>query len=327
MSPLYLLYGSETYLIEDIIQRIMALALTEDEQEFNLSKFDMNEHPVELAVEEAYTFPFMGGRRVVFLKDVYFLSSQKDSSKVEHDLSKLMAYIDNPAQETIFIVHAPYEKLDERKKLVKGMKKQATVLEAKPLEEKEIKRWINEKAAEFGVRVAPLAQERLLSLTGADLMIMASELNKLAVHVGEDNEITEQHVDDLVARSLEQDIFALVDGVVKANVHQALKIYKDLLKQKEAPIKIIALMVRQFRILFQVKQLTQLGYGEKMIASQLKLHPYVVKLAARQVRNFRDEELLSLIDQLADLDYRIKTGKIGDELGVELFLLHRKKVN
>ncbi|WP_280768524.1 DNA polymerase III subunit delta [Salipaludibacillus daqingensis] len=326
LTPLYLLYGSETYLIEDIIQRIMSQALSKEEQEFNLSKFDMNEHPVELAVEEAYTFPFMGGRRVVFLKDAYFFSTQKNTSKVEHDLSKLVSYIDHPAEETIFIVQAPYEKLDERKKLVKSMKKQASVMEGRPLEEKELRQWMVEKAAEYHVQFDSRSQERLLTLTGADLMVMASEIKKLAIHVGEGEIVTEANVDDLVARSLEHDIFALVDGVVKCQVYQALKIYKDLLKQKEAPLKILSLMVRQFRILYQVKQLTQQGYGEKVIAAQLKLHPYVVKLAARQVQKFRNEELLQLIDQLADLDFKIKTGQMKDELGVELFLLQRQPV-
>ncbi|WP_416149298.1 DNA polymerase III subunit delta [Salipaludibacillus sp. HK11] len=326
LSPLYLLYGSETYLIEDIIQRIMSQALSKEEQEFNLSKFDMNEHSVELAVEEAYTFPFMGGRRVVFLKDAFFFTTQKGTNKVEHDLSKLLSYIEDPAQETVMIIQAPYEKLDERKKIVKVMKKQASVMDGRPLEERELKQWMLDKAEEYQVTFDSKAQERLLMLTGADLMIMASEIKKLAMHVGEGEVVTQDHVDNLVARSLEQDIFSLVDGVVKAQVNKALKIYKDLLKQKEAPVKIIALMVRQFRILYQVKQLTQQGYGEKIIASQLKLHPYVVKLAARQVQKFRDGELLHLLDQLADLDFSIKTGRINPELGVELFLLKRQTV-
>ncbi|MCE7794187.1 DNA polymerase III subunit delta [Salipaludibacillus sp. CUR1] len=324
LAPLYLLYGSETYLIEDILNRIVSKALSPEEQEFNLSRFDMNEHSVDLAVEEAYTFPFMGGRRVVLLKDAYFFSTQKQTDKVEHNLKALLAYIEEPAMETTMIVHVPYEKLDERKKLVKTLKKQGKVMEGRPLEERELRQWITEKAKEFHVQFDQEAQDSLLILTGADLMVMASEINKLAIYAGEGETIQKKHVEDLVARSLEQDIFSLVDAVVKARVPQALKIYKDLLKQKEAPLKIMALMVRQFRILYQVKQLNKQGYSEKVMASQLKLHPYAVKLAARQVQRFREDELLQLINQLADLDYRIKTGQINDQLGVELFLLKRQ---
>ncbi|WP_078577129.1 DNA polymerase III subunit delta [Salipaludibacillus agaradhaerens] len=327
LSPLYLLYGSETYLIEDILQRIISATLSREEQEFNLSKFDMQEHAVEIAIEEAYTYPFMGGKRVVIVKNAYFLSAQQTKEKIEHDIKALQSYIDNPALETIFILLAPYEKLDERKKLVKLLKKQGVIMEGKPLEEKDLRQWIGNRGEEFGVTFDAEAQGALLALTSANLMIMASEIKKLALHVGEGAIVKQHHVEGLVARSLEQDIFALVDSVVKSNVPRALKIYKDLLKQKEAPLKIVALMVRQFRILYQVKQLVSQGYGEKMIASQLKLHPYVVKLAGRQVKKFDDSQLLMLIDQLAELDYQIKTGQVHDELGVELFLLKRQPHN
>lgn len=323
LAPLYLIYGSETYLLEDTIHRIISAGLSIEEQEFNLSKFDMGEYPVEMAVEEAYTFPFMGQRRVVLIKEAVFFSGQKDSKKVEHDMDKLLKYIEEPAPETVFIVHAPYEKLDERKKLVKQMKKQAIVMEGAPLKEKELHQWIEEKARQEQVEFEAEARTELMALTGANLMQMGSEIRKLATHVGENNNVTREHVSSLVARSLEQDIFVLVDGVVKGQAHQSMKVFKDLLKQKEPPLRIMAMMVRQFRILYQIKQLTQQGYGEKMIASQLKLHPYVVKLAAKQVQRFQDKELLSYLDQLADLDYQIKTGKINDELGVELFLLRR----
>lgn len=323
LSPLYLLYGTETYLLEDMLHRIISKGLSVEEQNFNLSKFEMAENPVEIAVEEAYTFPFMGERRIVLIKDAVFLTGQKDSKKVEHDLTKLVSYIEKPATETVFIVHAPYEKLDERKKIVKLMKKQATVMEARPLAEKELRQWIQEKSKEENVIFDEGAEQELITLTAANLMQMASEMKKLALHVGENNAVHKEHVSALVVRSLEQDIFVLVDGVVKGQAHQSLKIFKDLIKQKEPPLRILAMMVRQFRILYQVKQLSHQGYGEKMMASQLKLHPYVVKLATKQVQRFQDDELLGCLDQLAELDYRIKTGKINDALGVELFLIQR----
>ncbi len=323
LAPLYLLYGTETYLLEDMLHRIISKGLSAEEQDFNLSKFDMAENPVEIAVEEAYTFPFMGERRVVLIKDAIFFSGQKDPKKVEHDLTKLVSYIEKPAPETVLIVLAPYEKLDDRKKIVKLMKKQATVMEARPLVEKELRQWIQSKAKEEKVVFNEGAEQELITLTAANLMQMASEIKKLALHVGENNEVLKEHVSSLVVRSLEQDIFVLVDGVVKGQAHQSLKIFKDLIKQKEPPLRILAMMVRQFRILYQVKQLSQQGYGEKMIASQLKLHPYVVKLALKQVQRFKDEELLSYLDQLAELDFRIKTGKMNDALGVELFLIQR----
>ncbi|RLJ78173.1 DNA polymerase III delta subunit [Salisediminibacterium halotolerans] len=323
-APIYLLFGTESYLIEDAVGRIVNKALTKDEQEFNLSTFDMNETPVDAAVEEAYTFPFMGGKRVVILKNAHFLTAQKNSAAVEHDTEKLRTYAENPVTESTVIIQAPYEKLDERKKLVKQIKQQAVVMDGKPLNENELRSWLKSKGEENGVTFAQGADDLLLQLTGGDLMVLASEVYKLSLYAGEEGIIQQDAVEALTARSLDQDIFALVDGVVKGQTEQAVSIYYDLIKQKEAPLKILALMVRQFRILYQVKQMAEQGYGEKMIAGRLKLHPYVVKLAQRQTGRFSDSQLMKKIDELAELDFRIKTGRVSDELGVELFLYESK---
>ncbi|MBU9713386.1 DNA polymerase III subunit delta [Evansella tamaricis] len=326
ISPIYLLSGTEDYLIEDTVHRIVAAGLSEGEREFNLSKYDMKEYSVETAIEEAYTFPFMGGRRIVIIKDAFFYSTAKEKSNIEHDIKKLEGYLENPAPETVFVIVASYEKLDERKKIVKLAKKNGVFLDGSPLEEKELHIWVTERVKEHGVEMDVNAIDQLITLTGAQLMMMASELAKLAVYVGDGGKITINHVNSLVSRSLDQNIFSLVDGVVKRNIAKSWAIYLDLLKQKEEPLKIISLMVRQFRILYQVKQLAQQGYSQKQMAGQLKLHPYVVKLASGQASGFQDEELLDLLDQLAEMDYKIKTGQIDKFLAVELFFSKRSKV-
>ncbi|WP_245579633.1 DNA polymerase III subunit delta [Alteribacter aurantiacus] len=325
LGGLYLLYGSESFMVSDVLQKLIGSALTKDEIEFNLSQFDMKETPVELAIEEAYTFPFMGSKRVVILKEAYFFTGMKVTSKVDHDLKKLEAYIQNPAPETVFITVIPSEKLDERKKITKLFKKHGKVMEGRPFEERELLGWLDEKAKELHVSIDQEAKGQLLMLTASNLMMITSELKKMSIYTGEGETITKDVVDELVARSLEQNIFALVDGVVKRNLDSAWQIFDDLLKQKEEPIKILSLLARQFRILYQVKQLSQQGYSQKQMASQLKLHPYAVKLAAGQAKHFDDRHLLDILDQLAETDYKIKTGQLDKVLAVELFLAKQKE--
>ncbi|WP_249413979.1 DNA polymerase III subunit delta [Alteribacter keqinensis] len=325
LSGLYLLYGSESFMVSDTLQKLTGSALSEEEIEFNLSQFDMKDTPVELAIEEAYTFPFMGSKRVVILKEAYFFTGMKVTAKAEHDLKKLEAYIQNPAPETVFIAVVPSEKLDERKKITKLFKKHGRVMEGKPFEEKELFSWLDEKAKEQNVTIDREAKGQLLMLTASNLMLISSELRKMAIYTGEGNTITKEVVDELVARSLEQNIFSLVDGVVKQNLDGAWRIFDDLLKQKEEPIKILSLLARQFRILYQVKQLSEQGYSQKQMASQLKLHPYAVKLAAGQAQRFEDRHLLTILDQLAETDFKIKTGQLDKKLAVELFLAKQKQ--
>ncbi|MCQ6273616.1 DNA polymerase III subunit delta [Bacillus sp. V3B] len=321
ISSMYLLFGKESFLINETKQLLIQQILKEDEIEFNLSSFDLNETPVEMALEDAETFPFIGERKLLFLHNASFLTAEKTKDKVEHNLARLEAYIKEPAPYSVVVLVAPYEKLDERKKLTKELKKNTDTFEAKKLTEQELKNWIRTRADYNGVTIEPAAIEQMLTLVGTNLFMLTSEVDKLALYIGKGLTIDVKTVESLVSRSLEQNIFTLVDKIVTRKIEEALRIYYDLLKLNEEPIKILAVITGQFRLLYQVKELAKRGYGQKQIASHLKIHPFRVKLAAGQAQKFGDKELTYIIKQLADADYNMKTGAMNKELIIELFLL------
>lgn len=319
-ASIYLLFGTETFLIEETIHNIINEVLTKDEIDFNLSTFELKETPISAAIEEASTIPFMGKYRVVIVKDPQFLTG-KDQTKMEHDLKDLERYLNNPAPETIFIVVAPYEKLDERKKIVKILKKEAEVLEARPFKEQEMEKWIDARVIQYEVEITKLAKEKIIQLLGFRLVMIAGEIEKLALYAGQGGVIDETIVEQLVSKTIEQDIFSFVDHVVHRRKTAALQEFYDLLKQKEEPIKILVLLARQFRIIYQVKELSKRGYSQQKIAGTLKLHPYAVKLANQQGNLFTEKQLLGFIDELAEADFNIKTGKVEKQLALELFII------
>lgn len=321
ISSMYLLFGKESFLINETKQLLIHQVLQDDEMEFNLSSFDLSETPVEIALEDAETFPFIGERKLLFLHNASFLTAEKTKEKVEHNLARLEAYIKEPAPYSIVVFVAPYEKMDERKKLTKELKKNADTFEAKKLTEQELKNWVRTRADYNGVTIEPAAIEHMLTLVGTNLFMLTSEVDKLALYIGKGLTIDVKTVESLVSRSLEQNIFTLVDKIVTRKIGEALRIYYDLLKLNEEPIKILAVITGQFRLIYQVKELAKRGYGQQQIASHLKIHPFRVKLAAGQAQKFGAEELTYIIKQLADADYHMKTGAMNKELIIELFLL------
>lgn len=327
-APVYLLYGTEPYLINETKQLLMEHALTDAEQDFNLSVYDLEETPVEVAIEDAETLPFMGERRLIILNNPYFLTGAKGKEKTDHNLERLEAYIKEPAPYSVLVFAGSYEKLDERKKLTKTLKKYGRVLEAKKLTETELFAWVREKAELNGVHVEERAIETLLRLTGTNLFLLTSELEKLFLYADKEKKISVETVELLVPRSLEQNVFELIDKIIQRKIDEALRIYYDLLKQNEEPIKILSLISGQFRLIYQVKELARRGYGQQQIAGYLKVHPYRVKLAAGQARLFHDEELIKIIRLLADADYQAKTGGMNKEMLIEMFLfrLNNKEV-
>lgn len=320
LDPVYLLFGTEAFLINETKQLLIEHVLSEEEKDFNFSVYDLEETPIEAALEDAETFPFIGEKRLIILQNPVFLTSEKQKGKVEHNLAKLEDYLSQPSPYSIVVFSAPYEKLDERKKITKELKRKATVVEAKKLSEQELKAWVRERAAASKVLIEEEAIQLLISLSGTNLFMLTSEIDKLALYAGESRTVSKEIVDRLTARSLEQTIFSLVDKVVHRNVEGALRIYYDLLKQNEEPIKILSVISGQFRLIYQVKELTRRGYGQQQIAGSLKIHPFRIKLAAAQAGSFSDQELTGIMKLLADADYQMKTGGMRKEMLIEMIL-------
>jgi DNA polymerase-3 subunit delta len=318
-SSVYLLYGTENFLINETKQILLKNVLTEEEMDFNFSSYDLEEMPVELAIEDAETFPFVGERRLVFIHNPSFLTAEKTKSKIEHNIAKLEAYLEEPAPYSILVISAPYEKLDERKKITKLLKKKAEVLEAKKLNETELEAWIQNRAELNGVTITNEAIDMLIGLAGTNLMMLRNEIEKISLFVGNGNEIDKEIVEKLTARSLEQNIFSLVDKVINRKMDQALRIFYDLLKQNEEPIKILAILAGQFRLIYQTKELSRRGYGQQQIAGTLKVHPFRVKLAAGQAKLFTEEELKKIMNLLAESDLQMKTSGLDKKMIVEMF--------
>lgn len=321
IAPLYLLYGQEEFLIEETVNLIINAVLTSEEREFNLSIYDMNETAVETAIEDAETLPFLGGKRVVLIKDPIFLTGQKEKTKIEHDLKRLEQYLGSPSPESIVIFTGNYEKLDERKKIVKLLKNNGETLQATLMDEKAIRTWIKSRVHECKKEIDGESIDLLLQLVGPKLMLLASEVDKLILYIGEESEINSSAVRNLVPRTLEQNVFALIDMIVKRKTEEALQFYFDLLEQKEEPIKILSLLAGQFRLIYQVKELYKRGYGQNQTGTYLKVHPFRVKLAGEQAVRFTEQELQEIMNDLAEIDYKMKTGKMDKKLLLELFIM------
>lgn len=81
-APVYMLYGTEAYLINETKQLLIENVLHEDEMDFNFSQFDLEETPVETALEDVETLPFIGERRLVFMQNPFFLTAEKRNQEL-----------------------------------------------------------------------------------------------------------------------------------------------------------------------------------------------------------------------------------------------------
>ncbi|ANJ69240.1 DNA polymerase III subunit delta [Latilactobacillus curvatus] len=319
-APVYLVLGQESALIEEV-RALFKATLSTEEMTMNFASYDLAQTEVARALEDAESAPFFGERRIVFMQNPFFLTGEKVKTKLDHDLKGFQAYLEQPQPTTALVIFAPYAKLDERKKIVKQLKKMATVIDVQKINERQVQQLVTAQLQSEQVTIEPAAMTLLLSKTNSDYSQIMAELPKLLLYAQQGRVITETAVSALVASSIEDNVFELVPLVLQKKVGPVLEMYHDLLLQKEEPLKINAILLGQFRLLLQVKILFEKGYSQGNLASVLKIHPYRIKLALQQIRHFSKATLAQAYLGLEGIEEKIKTGQGEATLLFELFML------
>lgn len=321
ISPLYVLYGSEKFRMNEFAAMLEDQLIAKEDRDFAVIPFDLSETPIQAVIEEAETVPFMVSRKLLLVRDAALFTAGKENGKIEHKVEVLNDYLQSPVDYSVIVFLVNHDKLDERKKIVKAIKTAGPVLAFNPLGAEELLRWVEKGIRDRGCVMAPGAAEALIANAGTGLQGLSGEMDKLCLFAGQGGTVDLTAVESLVHRGTEQNVFALVEDIANLRLDKALNTLYELLKQREEPIKIAALISRQFRIILQVKDLSALSYSQGQIASQLGLHPYAVKIAGEQARKFDSDRLRRILSQLADLDYEMKTGAVDKVLGLEMFML------
>ncbi|HAM81321.1 DNA polymerase III subunit delta [Ornithinibacillus bavariensis] len=312
-----LLYGTENY----FIQKIKDL-LEKDIDEENIAIYDLLETSIQEVVADAETYPFFGEHKLVIATNANFLTAKSDKLPFEHQVEYLENYLEMPVDYSTLVLIVPYEKLDERKKVTKALKKKALVAECNPVKEYELAEWIMNLARQLVIQVEKDAIEVIERELSTDLNIIENELEKLALYVGERGTVTKEIAEELISHTVNSSGLRLVDAVIDGDLAKAIRIYKDLEKMKEEPIALIALLAFQFRTIFRVKLLKQKGYSQAQMQKQLGVHPYVIKVAQSREGKFTVNRLQFIMDQLAETDAMMKQGRMEKDIAFELLLYH-----
>jgi len=320
IAPLYVLYGSESYFMQNIQQQLKKYVL-EDEND-TVSTYDLEETPIEEVITDAETYPLFSTKKLIIATNATFLTAQRPSgSAVTHTIEKLEEYIQQPVDYSVIVLVTQQEKLDNRKKITKQISKHATTIPCTPIQSNELRKWVQQVAAELHVKIASDAYEIFERDEEIHLFRLQNELQKLALFVGEGGTVTKEIAEDIVSDSSSSSSFRLVDAVIDKNVKQVFTIYQQLMQAKEEPIAIIALLSFQFRTILQLKILKDKGYHQQAIQKKMKAHPFVIQMAYKRERRFSYPYLRGALNLLAETDAQIKRGTSEKELALELALL------
>lgn len=313
---IYVIYGEERLLMD---QKLASLKKEYqcNEENMNVSLYRGLEDSMEAVYEDLQTPPFLTDKKMVILRQPYFLTTKK-VKKDERDEKIFLECIEKDNEDTVFVIFHDTKDFDERKKIVKALRKKATVFEIDKVNHYKLSDSTRQAVKKRNASIDDDALDLLLSRIGNNLVEMALEVDKLCLY---SKHITKDIVDCLVSKPLEENVFDLTSAIVNKDRQKMFATYKDLMVLNEEPIKLIVLLANQMRLLYQVKLLDRKGYTDKEIASILAVNPYRLKYVRKEGKDFDIQELLSCLDALSTLDVSIKTGKIDKKIGLELFML------
>lgn len=309
---LYLLYGTENYLIKKEIDKILNANSIE---KINVSEYNLEIDNFKDIIEDANTISLFADKKAIIVNNSYLFTGK--SIKNENDPELFLDYFKNANPDSIIIFIVDSEKLDERKKIVKEIKKIGTVKDFN--KKNDLTDILKNMFKDYNISIQDI--KFMIDRCGNNLDILSQEVNKIKIYKDEDKNVTKEDIINLTSKNIDIDIFGFVDTIVNKNKNKALEIYKEMLINGEEPIKILVILANQFRIIYQAKELYKQGYSGNDIATMIGIHPYRIKLALEKARNYNSDTLLDYLEKLADLDYDIKIGNIESSLGLEMFIL------
>jgi DNA polymerase-3 subunit delta len=182
--------------------------------------------------------------------------------------------------------------------------------------------WVLQRMKELDPKssISKPALEKLVAYVGNGTLALDAEIQKL-VNYSDGNMIGEKEVETLVRSNIDANIFSTVDALGANNKKEALRLLHNHLEKGDDPFYIFSMFVYQFRNLLRIADLEEKNnMNEYEISKITKMHPFVVKKSLAQLRNYTFGDLKSIYQSLAELDRKVKTGRINIKLALDKFV-------
>lgn len=320
MKNIYLFYGNEELMIKNKIDKLVS-SITDNQ--YNINVYDMQINNVSMAVQDLLTPPFLADNKVVIIKNPLFLTKSK--SEIEHKTEMLMNYLDNSEETSYLIIDASGLKIDESNAIFKKLKQKGEVSETKELSQIEMKGWLKRRFAINNKEISDEAVTLFFDRIGWNLLTANNEFEKVLNYIGSRNQIIVNDIEKVVTKELETDVFKLTNALQNNNKKEIIFLYQDLIKSGNDPVKLLGLVSKTIKDTYNVNLMLEKGYKQIDIANTLGVSTGRAYYIIKSARSFKNNILEQLLLKLHDLDFKIKTGKIDKNTGLEMFLFAYNK--
>ncbi|MFA5524567.1 MAG: DNA polymerase III subunit delta [Tissierellales bacterium] len=325
LKKVYLIYGSEMYLKDYIISSVKKRYISEAFESLNMLYIDGKETSTALIINACETLPFMSDKKIVVVVDLPLFTSKKEANNLDEE--GLCKYLEKLNDSTCLIFISNETKIDNRKKIIKAVKQNGKTVELLKLKDGEIVKWIQNIFLKNDKKTQNMDVQYFLHQSGyydtnsnRTLYDLENEINKICSYLGDRSTVERRDIDKGIVKSLQNNVFALVDAIGQKKADDALSIFNDMVLDNEPIQLIFHMIVRQLRMLMLTKLYDEKGYSQGDISQKIGAPTFVVKKLVIQTRNYSLVDLNTIFEKALNVDRAIKTGKMEWKLAVEIFI-------
>lgn len=316
LHSIYLLYGEETYLLENAVKKIKKIF---GDLILGINYIQINETNVNGLISDIETPAFGYDKKLIIVKNSNILKKEKKSNtdlqkKISEYIKENIKTID---QTTVLIfIEEELIKCD----LTNTIQELGEVCNFERLKPIELKKRLRTICNMYQVNIDENTLQYFIETCGTNMQVLINEIRKLIEYEGKNGTIKKEDIDKLSIKELESRIFDLTDNLGKRDITKVLEMLKELLYNKEPIQKILVTLYNHLKKLYMAKLAEKYN---RNIVECLKLKPnqmFLVTKYKKQSEFFKEKELRKILKELIDLDYNYKNGLIDINIGLEAIL-------
>lgn len=306
LHGIYLLYGTETYDIENYVEKMKKCFLN---LEAGVNFFVLDKTSIDSLADICDSVSFFGLEKLVVIKNTG-LKFNKD----------ILENINNP-ELVIIIVE---ENVDKRTAEYKYLAKKAICVEFNKLNEKDAVFFVKRMLNAYKINVSDDIAQYLVSVCTVDKQILINEFRKIVAYLEQGATLTQETVDKICSKTLDAKIFDLMDCIIGKKKKEAISMLEDMLAQGTYIGIITSMMFKQIKQIYGIKLMEKKSKEEGInidIAKELGIHPFVFSKLKASSSMYTLEHLEKLMLDFDDYDENSKTGKVDIVLGLKTLIL------
>lgn len=225
-KPIYFLMGEEPYFIDVVTDYIESNVLDEASKAFGQTIVYGRDVSMEQVISLAKSFPMMGDKQVVIVKEAQDMKEWKSRKKEDddEDMKHLLNYLQHPTPSTLLVFNYKNKTLDKRKKVYKNLEKVGVVFDSQKIKDYKLAEWIESYVQSRHYKINTGASQLLAEYLGTDLSKVVNAINKLAIILPERSEITAQHIEQNIGISKDYNVWELQKALGQKDVLKANRI-------------------------------------------------------------------------------------------------------